>query len=84
MFHHLKTHLVQYEECAKLRTPLTPHKDTKPPGTNQRTVAASFTTATPSDKTSRRWREITAAVGIHIAQDMMPINVVEKPGFRNF
>ncbi|KAK0140282.1 Zinc finger BED domain-containing protein 1 [Merluccius polli] len=81
MLHHLKTHPVQYEESVTLRTSCTPAK-TPPPAACQMTLAASFSKTTPYEKTSQRWRDITDAITNFIAQDMMPINTVEKPGFR--
>lgn len=80
LFHHLKTHPLQYEECLKLR-PSCPQAKT-PPQAKQTTIAASFSNAIPYDKKSKRWREITDAVTNFIAEDMIPINVVERPGFQ--
>lgn len=82
MLHHLKTHLVKYEESLKLWTSCTPTKT--PPPAKQMTIAASFSKATPYEKTSQRWRNITAAITNFITQDMLPISVVEKPGFRKW
>ena len=72
MFHHLKTHPVQYAESVALRTSCTPAK-TPPPAARQMTLAALFSKTTPYEKTSQRWRDITDAITNFIAQDMMPI-----------
>ena len=34
------------------------------------------------DKNSKRWKNITNAVTVYLAKDMVPIYTVEKPGFK--
>ncbi|XP_028434908.1 zinc finger BED domain-containing protein 1-like [Perca flavescens] len=48
----------------------------------QLSLASSISRSTPYDKNSQKQKEITCAVTHHIAKDMSPVNVVEKPGFR--
>ncbi len=82
LFHHLKMkHAKQYYESQKMRGAPAASK-TKAAPLVQKSLAESFAKGTPYDKTSRRWREITQAITTHICKDMVPIYVVEKPGFR--
>ena len=34
------------------------------------------------DRKSKRWNEITNSITIHLAKDMVPLNTVEKGGFK--
>ena len=86
LFHHLKSHPLQNEECQKQRmaqSPSTSNQTHKQPAQKQMTLASSFSKAVPYEKKSQKWKEITAAVTHYIAKDMAPISVVEKPGFKN-
>ena len=54
----------------------------KPKVVTQATIAGAFTSGTPYDKKSKRWNEITEAVTFWLAKDMMPIQAVEREGFK--
>ncbi len=47
----------------------------------QPAVLQTFTNCTRYDKNGARWKAITDAVAMYIAKDMVPIYIVEKPGF---
>ena len=47
----------------------------------QQSIAQSFVSATPYEKSSKRHIEITEAITHCLAKDMMPINTVTRPGF---
>lgn len=79
LFHHLQQrHKVQYEECVKLRAA---PQSVKSPAPKQTTVQKSFTHSVPYAKKSEKWGNITKAVAVHIAKDMVPIATVEQDGF---
>lgn len=86
LYHHLKTHPLENEECLKLRATspsgAIPKKMPKQPALTQLSLASSLSRSTPYDKNSQKQKEITSAVTHHIAKDMAPVSVVEKPGFR--
>ena len=48
----------------------------------QHGIAESLASCTPYDRKSKRWKDITQAVTICLAKDMMPIQTVEKEGFK--
>ncbi|XP_056383565.1 E3 SUMO-protein ligase ZBED1-like [Hyla sarda] len=50
--------------------------------TNQMSIREAFARGTAYDKKSKRWNEITNAITIHLAKDMVPLSTVEKDGFR--
>lgn len=89
LFHHLKNkHIREYEEATRTRAK-TSGKTTSSAGgsstrpkTTQLSLQASFTAATPYDKTSKRCKDITRAITQYIAKDMVPIQTVERDGFR--
>jgi len=41
-----------------------------------------FARGSAYDKKSKRWNDITNAITIHTAKDMVPLSTVEKDGFR--
>lgn len=41
-------------------------------------LQASFTAATPYDKSSERWKDITWAIRLYIAKDVVPIQSIER------
>ena len=51
------------------------------PSLRQQSIAQSFVSATPYEKSSKRHIEITEAITHCLAKDMMPINTVARPGF---
>lgn len=87
LFHLLKnSHPRQYQEATatrgKISTSGTGSASGARPKTTQVTLQASFTSATPYDKNSKRWKDITRAITLYIAKDMVPIQTVERDGFR--
>lgn len=85
LFHHLKhRHPVQYEECQKAREESSTADARKPKQSRlvQHGIAESLASCTPYDRKSKRWKDITQAVTICLAKDMMPIQTVEKEGFK--
>ncbi len=54
---------------------------TSTPARKQPAVLQTFTNCTRYDKNGARWKAITDAVAMYIAKDMVPIYIVEKPGF---
>ncbi|KAK9523273.1 hypothetical protein VZT92_019675 [Zoarces viviparus] len=51
----------------------------KPKG--QTSLQEAFARGTAYDKQSKRWREITDAITIHLCKDMVPLQTVDKDGF---
>ncbi|XP_049909754.1 E3 SUMO-protein ligase ZBED1-like [Epinephelus moara] len=51
------------------------------PSLQQQSIAQSFVSTTPYDKSSKRHTEITEAIIHYLAMDMMPIITVTRPGF---
>lgn len=47
----------------------------------QPSLYPSFSSGTPYDKTSKRYKEITEAITHFLAKDLMPINTVSREGF---
>uniref|UniRef100_A0AAR2J935 BED-type domain-containing protein n=1 Tax=Pygocentrus nattereri TaxID=42514 RepID=A0AAR2J935_PYGNA len=87
LFHHLRTnHRKDYEEYEKLREIAVIDK---PETTNvsgkthtQQSLTEAFNKKVPYNKKGSRWQEITDAVTYYIAKDMVPIQVVERDGFK--
>ncbi len=42
----------------------------------------TFARGTAYDKKSKQWNDITNAITIHLAKDMVPLSIVEKDGFK--
>ncbi len=87
LFHHLRSHPLENEECLKLRTSefqagAILKKVPKQPTLTQLCLASSFSRTTAYDRNSQKQKEITSAVTYHIAKDMAPESVVEKSGFK--
>ncbi|XP_037124783.1 E3 SUMO-protein ligase ZBED1-like [Syngnathus acus] len=78
LLHHLcRRHVSEYEECMKLKTaPFTS-------AGNQRTIQETTTRGAPYDRKSKRWTDITNAITIHLAKDLVALNTVEKEGFKH-
>lgn len=51
------------------------------PSLQQQSIAQSFVSTTPYDKSSKRHTEMTEAITHYLAKDMMPINTVTRPRF---
>ncbi|KAI2658659.1 E3 SUMO-protein ligase ZBED1 [Labeo rohita] len=86
LFHHLKnTHAREYEEATRAKTSAGGTSSTSGarPKTTQLSLQASFTAATPYDKSSKKWKDITRAIALYIAKDMVPIQTIERDGFRH-
>ncbi|KAI2662030.1 E3 SUMO-protein ligase ZBED1 [Labeo rohita] len=86
LFHHLKnTHAREYEEATRAKTSASGTSSTSGarPKTTQLSLQASFTAATPYDKSSKKWKDITRAIALYIAKDMVPIQTIERDGFRH-
>ena len=86
LFHHLRTnHTKEYEECQKLAAKEKPKsaKVTLPAAQHsQQTLEDSINRKLPYDKKSTRWRDVTNAITNYIAKEMVPIQVVEREGFK--
>lgn len=81
-FSNISKHQKEHAESIKLRGSPTTSSVAKPQP-KQTTLAASFASSSiPYDKKSKRWREITDAVTFHIGKDMVPLQTVEKEGFK--
>lgn len=58
-------------------------------GQQNRTVVArevkqpSIEEATASERTGKRWKELTESVTYFLAKDSQPMYIEEKPGFKN-
>ena len=50
--------------------------------TKQVTLAEAVERTQHYVRSSKRWQEITNSVGKFIAKEMMPVSVVERPGFK--
>ncbi|KAL3988405.1 serine protease 27 [Sarotherodon galilaeus] len=70
LFHHLKQKHFLYSKLLK---------HTK---IDDSTINVALKSCTPHDKSSKRWGELTNAVTRCLARDMMPIQSVERKGFK--
>ncbi|XP_050960772.1 E3 SUMO-protein ligase ZBED1 [Labeo rohita] len=79
------THAREYEEATRAKTSASGTSSTSGarPKTTQLSLQASFTAATPYDKSSKKWKDITRAIALYIAKDMVPIQTIERDGFRH-
>ncbi|XP_073689131.1 E3 SUMO-protein ligase ZBED1-like [Garra rufa] len=89
LLHHLRhKHVLQYEECMKLRSASSSTSagndkvGTATQNATQTSLKDAFTKGTAYDKKSKRWKDITNAITFHLAKDMVPLNTVEKIGFK--
>ena len=53
------------------------------PKTKQVTLKEAVERTQPYPRSSRRWQEITTSVTNFIAKEMMPVNIVERQGFKD-
>ena len=79
---HLRVHhLNLYEECmAKKNSETSSSSDTS---AKQPTITSLFASVTPYERTSRRHKEITAAVTTYISKNMVSVNTVTKDAFKS-
>ncbi len=86
LFHHLKhKHKPEYEESLKIREAMEAPTTSGPRGKKiptQTKIARAFANCVPYDKKSKRWNELTEAVVLCLAKDMLPLQTVEKEGFK--
>ncbi|XP_038155642.1 E3 SUMO-protein ligase ZBED1-like [Cyprinodon tularosa] len=86
LFHHLKhKHKPEYEASQKMRcdaAEASTKTSFKKPTSTQTKLADAFSHSTPYDSQSKRWKELTEAVAFCLAKDMLPLQSVEKEGFR--
>ncbi|KAK0147407.1 Zinc finger BED domain-containing protein 1 [Merluccius polli] len=78
---HLRVHHLNLYECmAKKNSETSSSSDTsaKPP-----TITSLFASVTPYKRTSRRHKEITAAVTTYISKNMVSVNTVTKDAFKS-
>ncbi|KAK0138123.1 Zinc finger BED domain-containing protein 1 [Merluccius polli] len=76
LYQHLKRHhKVQYDEAMQ-------GKKSESRSTTQTSITDTLHNATPYPHNSSRSKEITEAIAYHLAKDMVPINTVERDGFR--
>ena len=57
--------------------------DDSEPKTKQVTLKEAVERTQPYLRSSRRWQEITTSVTNFIAKEMMPVNIVERQGFKD-
>ncbi|XP_077403111.1 E3 SUMO-protein ligase ZBED1-like isoform X2 [Vanacampus margaritifer] len=77
LLHHLsRRHVSEYEQCIKLKF--------APFGSagGQQSLQDALARGAPYDRKSRRWIDITNAITLHLAKDMIALNTVEKEGFK--
>ncbi|XP_061608235.1 E3 SUMO-protein ligase ZBED1-like [Phyllopteryx taeniolatus] len=90
LLHHLsRKHVSEYEECMKLRSAAAPSTSSSSSAAaaagaagSPKTPQDAFSRAAPYDRKSKRWIDITNAIACHLAKDMVPLNAVEKEGFK--
>ena len=80
LFHHLQyNHVVEFEEVKKARRVQEAAKS----ASRQQSLTEAFANTQKYERTSKRWIEITNAIGYHVAKDMAPIATVECKGFKH-
>lgn len=80
LFHHLQhNHAVEFEDVQKAQTE---KQGSRRGTTRQQYINEAFAGQTPYDRKSKRWIELTNAIGYHIAKDMAPLATVERTGFK--
>lgn len=86
MLHHLsRKPALEYQECMKLRSAFSTSAGNTAKAkekSGQMSLEDVFSRGTVYDKKSKRWIKITNSITIHLAKDMVPLNTVEKEGFR--
>ncbi|KAE8575740.1 hypothetical protein XENTR_v10003928 [Xenopus tropicalis] len=89
LLHHLRhKHLLKYQECMKLRSESSSTSagsdrvGTATQNATQTSLKDAFAKGTAYDKKSKRWNDITNAITFHLAKDLVPLNTVEKVGFK--
>ena len=83
LHHPSRKHVLEYQECMKLRSaPSTSAGNTgkAKEKSSQMSLQDVFARGTPYDTKSKQWIKITNSITIHLAQDMVPLNTVEKAG----
>ena len=84
--HLSRKHVLEYQECMKLRSAPSTSAAGKTGNAkeklSQMSLLDAFSRGTPYDRKSKRWNEITNSITIHLAKDMVPLNTVEKGGFK--
>ncbi len=71
LYHHLEhNHAVEFEDVRKAQSSKQGSRSATP---RQQPITEAFAGATPYERTSKRWIEITNAIAYHIAKDMAPI-----------
>nr|XP_061801662.1 E3 SUMO-protein ligase ZBED1-like [Nerophis lumbriciformis] len=79
LLHHLsRKHVSEYEECLKLRSAPSTSVAASP-----KSPQDSFARLNAYDRKSKRWLDITNAITHHFAKDMLPLDTVEKEGFKH-
>ncbi|XP_019206021.1 zinc finger BED domain-containing protein 1-like [Oreochromis niloticus] len=85
LFHHLKQkHFLEYKKAVKAREELSASTSevVRPKKMTQQTIDVALNSCTPYDKSNKRWGELTNAVTHCLARDMMPVQSVEREGFK--
>ncbi|KAL3972516.1 desumoylating isopeptidase 1 [Sarotherodon galilaeus] len=85
LFYHLKQkHFLEYKKAVKAREELSASTSevVRPKKMTQQTIDIALNSCTPYDKSNKRWGELTNAVTHCLARDMMPIQSVEREGFK--
>ncbi|XP_042079841.1 E3 SUMO-protein ligase ZBED1-like [Haplochromis burtoni] len=85
IFYHLKQkHFLEYKKAIKAREELcaSTSEVVRPKKMTQQTIDVALNRCTPYDKSNKLWGEITDAVTHCLARDMMPIQSVEREGFK--
>ena len=86
LFSHLKVHHekehASIEKSKKKKTSAANKEDSHDSG-KQITLDEAIERTKPYTHGSHQWKEITESVMHFMAKEMIPINTVEKPGFRS-
>ncbi|CAM4455220.1 unnamed protein product [Leuciscus chuanchicus] len=87
--HLSRKHVLEYQECIKLKSAADSAPSTSAGNTgkakeksSQMSLKDAFAKGTYYDRKSKRWIKITNSITNHIAKDMVPLNTVEKEGFK--
>ena len=51
-------------------------------GGQQQTLEGAIARSTPYTRNSKRWEKLTNAITYCVAKDIMPLQLIEKPGFK--
>ena len=86
LFSHLRTrHPKKYKSAAKAKKQQQDRKkkqSNSAPSTSAAGIKQSFIRMEKYDKKSKRWKQISDAITVYLAKDMVPIYTVEKSGFK--